>query len=406
MDFSHNPKTLDFLKRLSNFMTQNVYPIENKVYSEIHASNPDGNWKNWQIHPDITRLKVLAKEQGLWNMFLPDDKLGQGLSCLEYAPLAEETGKVLFAPEIFNCNAPDTGNIEVLYHFGNPAQQQKWLTPLLNGEIRSVFGMTEPDVASSDATNMAATIEANGDELILNGKKWWTTGLGHPNAKVMVFMGLSNPENDRHSQHSMVLVPLDTKGLEIKRMLSAYGDYDAPFGHGEVHLTNVRVPKENLLVGLGKGFAIAQGRLGPGRIHHCMRAIGMAEKALELAIKRGLERVAFGKPLIELGGNKERLAQARMLIEQSRLLTLQAAWKIDNLGVKNAMVDISAIKVVVPNMLQQVVDMALQIHGGAGMCNDFPIARFAAGARSLRLADGPDEVHMAMVSRLELKKYK
>ena len=275
-----------------------------------------------------------------------------------------------------------------------------------NGEIRTVFGKTEPDVASYDATNMEASIKADGDELILNGKKWWTTGLGHPNAKVMVFMGLSNPENDRHSQHSMVMVPLDTKGIEIKRMLSAYGDYDAPFGHGEVHLNNVRVPKENLLVGLGKGFAIAQGRLGPGRIHHCMRAVGMAEKALELGIRRGLARVAFGKPLIELGGNKERIAQARMLIEQSRLLTLQAAWKIDNLGVKNAMVDISAIKVVVPNMAQQVVDIALQLHGGGGMCNDFPIARFAAGARSLRLADGPDEVHMAMVSRLELKKYK
>jgi alkylation response protein AidB-like acyl-CoA dehydrogenase len=296
--------------------------------------------------------------------------------------------------------------MEVLYHFGNPAQQEKWLTPLLNGEIRSVFGMTEPDVASSDATNMAATVVAEGDDLVINGKKWWSTGLGHPHAKVMIFMGLSNPENDKHSQHSMVIVPLDTKGLHIKRMLTAYGDYDAPFGHGEVHFDNVRVPKENLLVGMGKGFAIAQGRLGPGRIHHCMRAIGMAEKALELAIKRGLSRVAFGRPLIELGGNKERIAQARMAIEQSRLLTLQAAWKIDNLGVKNAMVDISAIKVVVPNMLQDVVDMAVQLHGGGGMSNDFPLAKLAAGARSLRLADGPDEVHMAMVSRLELKKYR
>lgn len=406
MDFSHNPKTLDCITHLRSFMDEHIFPIENKVYAEIHEANPDANWKNWKIHPDITRLKALAKAQGLWNMFLPDAELGQGLSCLEYAPLAEETGKVLFAPEIFNCNAPDTGNMEVLYHFGNEFQQEKWLKPLLAGEIRSVFGMTEPDVASSDATNMEASVVLDGDELVLNGKKWWTTGLGHPNAKIMIFMGLSNPENDKHSQHSMVIVPLDSKGIEIKRMLSAYGDYDAPFGHGEVHLNNVRVPKENLLVGLGKGFAIAQGRLGPGRIHHCMRSIGGAEKCLELAIKRGLSRVAFGRPLIELGGNKERIAQARMLIEQSRLLTLQAAWKIDNLGVKNAMVDISSIKVVVPNMLQQVVDMALQIHGGGGMCNDFPIARFAAGARALRLADGPDEVHMAMVSRLELKKYK
>lgn len=406
MDFSHNPKTLDYIARIRAFMDEHVFPIEDKIYAEIHAANPDGNWKNWKIHPEITRLKKRAQEAGLWNLFLPDEKLGQGLSCLEYAPLAEETGKVIFAPEIFNCNAPDTGNMEVLYHFGNPAQQEKYLKPLLAGEIRSVFGMTEPDVASSDATNMAATIKVDGDDLVLNGKKWWTTGLGHPNAKIMIFMGLSNPENDKHSQHSMVIVPLDSPGIEITRMLSAYGDYDAPFGHGEVHLTNVRVPKENLLVGLGKGFAIAQGRLGPGRIHHCMRAIGAAEKSLELAIKRGLSRVAFGRPLIELGGNKERIAQCRMLIEQARLLTLQAGWKIDNLGVKNAMVDISAIKVVVPSMLEKVVDIALQIHGGGGMCNDFPIARFAAGARSLRLADGPDEVHMAMVSRLELKKYK
>lgn len=406
MDFSHSQKTKDYIARIRKFMQEHVFPVEDKIYAEIHQANPDGNWRNWSIHPEITRLKKLAKEQGLWNLFLPDAELAQGLSTLEYAPLAEETGRVIFAPEIFNCNAPDTGNMEVLYHFGNEQQKEKWLTPLLAGEIRSVFGMTEPDVASSDATNMAATIELDSDELVLNGKKWWTTGLGHPNAKIMVFMGISNPENPKHSQHSMVLVPLDTNGIEIKRMLSAYGDYDAPFGHGEIHLNNVRVPKENLLVGMGQGFAIAQGRLGPGRIHHCMRAIGMAEKALELAIKRGLSRVAFGKPLIELGGNKEKIAKARMQIEQSRLLTLQAAWKIDNLGVKNAMVDISAIKVVVPNMLQEVVDMALQIHGGAGMCNDFPIAKFAAGARSLRLADGPDEVHMAMVSRLELRKYK
>jgi alkylation response protein AidB-like acyl-CoA dehydrogenase len=265
--------------------------------------------------------------------------------------------------------------------------------------------MTEPDVASSDATNMQATVELDGDELVLNGKKWWTTGLGHPNAKIAIFMALSNPENDKHSQHSMVVVPLDTPGIEIKRMLQAYGDYDAPFGHGEMHFTNVCVPKENLLVGMGKGFAIAQGRLGPGRIHHCMRAIGGAEKALELAMQRGMSRTAFGKPLMMLGGNRERVAEARIAIEQARLLTLQAAWKIDNVGVKNAMVDISAIKVAVPKMLEEVVDMAIQIHGGAGMCNDFPLARLAAGARSLRLADGPDEVHKSMVARLELKKY-
>jgi hypothetical protein len=386
-------------------MKENVYPIEERIYAELEEMNPTGDWKNWKLHPELEALKVKAREQGLANLFLPDDELGKGLSCLEYAPLAEEMGRVPFSPEIFNCNAPDTGNMEVLYHFGSEQQKAKWLTPLLNGEIRSVFGMTEPDVASSDATNMAATIELDGDEVVINGKKWWSTGLGHPNAKVTVFMGLSNPENDRHSQHSMVLVPLDTPGIEIKRMLSAYGDFDAPYGHGEMHFTNVRVPKENIVMGLGKGFAIAQGRLGPGRIHHCMRAIGMAEKALELAIKRGLSRTAFGKPIIKLGGHQERIANARMAIDQARLLTLNAAWKIDAVGVKNAMTEISAIKVVVPKMLTEVVDMAIQLHGGAGMSSDFPLARFAAGARSLRLADGPDEVHQGMVTRLELKKY-
>lgn len=405
MDFSYSQRCQDYLAQIKQFMQQHVEPIEQEVYEFMHAENNHGNWRTWQLHPRVEALKTLAREQGLENLFLPDDTLGKGLTCLEYAPLAEEMGRCLFAPEIFNCNAPDTGNMEVLYHFGTDAQKAQWLTPLLAGEIRSVFGMTEPEVASSDATNMQAKIDINDDEIIVNGCKWWSTGLGHPNAKVTIFMGLSNPENDRHSQHSMVIVPLDTPGITINRMLTAYGDFDAPYGHGEMTFDNVRVPRENLLVGPGKGFAIAQGRLGPGRIHHCMRAIGMAEKALELTIKRGLSRVAFGKPLVKLGGNGERIAEARMLIEQARLLTLNAAWKIDNLGVKHAMVDISAIKVVVPNMLQQVVDMAIQMHGGAGMCNDFPLARFAAGARALRLADGPDEVHKGMVTRLELKRY-
>ncbi|MEP7702548.1 acyl-CoA dehydrogenase family protein [Paraglaciecola sp. 25GB23A] len=405
MNFAHNELTQGYLERLKAFMDEHIYPLETQIYAETHALNPDGNWRNWQVHPLIEPLKQKAKAAGLWNLFLPSAELGQGLSCLEYAPLAEQMGRCIFASEIFNCNAPDTGNMEVLYHFGDQAQQDKWLKPLLAGEIRSVFGMTEPDVASSDATNMQATVELDGDELVLNGKKWWTTGLGHPNAKVAIFMALSNPENDKHSQHSMVIVPLDSAGIEIKRMLQAYGDYDAPFGHGEMHFTNVRVPKENLLVGLGQGFAIAQGRLGPGRIHHCMRSIGMAEKALELAMQRGLSRTAFGRPLLKLGGNGERIADARIAIDQARLLTLYAAWKIDNVGVKHAMTEISAIKVAVPRMLEQVVDMAVQIHGGAGMCGDFPLARFAAGARSLRLADGPDEVHQAMVTRLELRKY-
>ena len=405
MDFSYSQRCVDYLQRVKDFMQTHIEPIEDEVYAFMHSQNNHADWRKWQLHPQVEALKVKAKEQGLWNLFLPDDKLGQGLTTLEYAPLAEQMGRCGFASEIFNCNAPDTGNMEVLYHFGDEQQQAQWLTPLLNGEIRSVFGMTEPDVASSDATNMQARIDIDDDEIVINGRKWWSTGLGHPNAKVTVFMGLSNPENDRHSQHSMVLVPLDTPGITINRMLTAYGDFDAPYGHGEMTFDNVRVPRSNLLVGPGKGFAIAQGRLGPGRIHHCMRAIGMAEKSLELAITRGLSREAFGKPLVKLGGNGERIAQARMLIEQARLLTLNAAWKIDNLGVKNAMVDISAIKVVVPNMLQQVVDFAVQMHGGAGMSNDFPLARFAAGARALRLADGPDEVHMGMVTRLELKRY-
>jgi alkylation response protein AidB-like acyl-CoA dehydrogenase len=405
MDFSHNAKTKDYLTRLQAFMQEHIEPIEEQVYAEMHELNPTGDWTQWKMHPVMEPLKQKAKDAGLWNLFLPDNELAEGLTTLEYAPLAEQMGRCLFASEVFNCSAPDTGNMEVLYHFGNESQKKEWLTPLLNGEIRSVFGMTEPDVASSDATNMAATIDVDGDELVINGKKWWSTGLGHPNAKVTIFMGLSNPENDKHSQHSMVIVPLDTPGIEIKRMLSAYGDYDAPSGHGEMHFANVRVPKENLIMGLGKGFAIAQGRLGPGRIHHCMRAIGGAEKALELAMKRSLTRTAFGKPLFKLGGNSERIAEARMAIDQARLLTLNAAWKIDNVGVKHAMTEISAIKVVVPKMLGDVVDMAVQIHGGAGMCEDFPLARYAAAARALRLADGPDEVHKGMVSRIELKKY-
>lgn len=405
MNFEPSAKSQDFLARLKTFMNENVYPIEQDILEENRRLNESSDWRTWQVSSRIEPLKAKARQAGLWNLFLPDADLAQGLTCLEYAPLAEETGRTLIAPEIFNCNAPDTGNMEVLYHFGNEAQKAKWLTPLLEGEIRSVFAMTEPDVASSDATNMEATIEADGEELILNGKKWWTTGLGHPDAKIAVFMGLSNPEGAKHSQHSMVIVPLDTPGVTITRMLSACGEYDAPYGHGEMELTNVRVPKENLIMGLGKGFVIAQGRLGPGRIHHCMRAIGAAERSLELMIKRGLSRNAFGKPLIQLGGNLERVAQARMAIDQARLLTLHAAWKIDTAGVKNAMTEISSIKVVVPNMLQQVSDMAIQIFGGAGVSADHPVAAFHAMGRVLRLADGPDEVHAGMVSRLELNKY-
>lgn len=405
MNFEHSARALDFIERMESFVATHIDPIESELNRELHTLNPTGDWRSWKVHPTIEKLKSQAKAEGLWNMFLPDAELGQDLSCLEYAPVAEITGRYLFAPEIFNCNAPDTGNMEVLYHFGDNQQKAQWLTPLLNADIRSVFGMTEPDVASSDATNMQATIEQDGDDLVINGKKWWSTGLGHPNAQVCIFMGLSNPDNDRHNQHSIVIVPLDSEGLEVKRMLTAYGDYDAPFGHGEMHLNNVRVPKSNIIMGLGKGFAIAQGRLGPGRIHHCMRAIGAAEKALRMAIDRGFSRVAFGQPILKLGGNGERIAEARMAIDQARLLTLNAAWKIDAVGVKNAMTEISAIKVVVPRMMESVVDMAIQLHGGGGISEDFPLARLAAGARALRLADGPDEVHMGMVTRLELKKF-
>jgi len=406
MDFEFNDKTKEYMSRLKSFMDEHVYPVEKEVLAENARINETGDWTKWQVPPLLAPLKQKAKEAGLSNLFLPDAELGQGLSCLEYAPLAEEMGRCLFGAEIFNCNAPDTGNMEVIYHFGNDAQKAEWLTPLLDGDIRSIFAMTEPDVASSDATNMRATIKEDGNNLVLNGTKWWSTGLGHPDAKIIIFMGLSNPDNHKYSQHSMVLVPLDTPGVKIERMMTACGEYDAPYGHGEVSFTDVVVPKENVIMALGAGFLIAQGRLGPGRIHHCMRAIGAAERALELMIKRGKSRVAFKKPILYLGGNLERVAEARMAIDQARLLTLYAAWKIDKYGVKDSMTEISAIKVVVPNMLAFVADMAIQIHGGAGVSADFPLAAFAAIARSLRLADGPDEVHRGMVSRLELAKYK
>ncbi|GGP74063.1 acyl-CoA dehydrogenase family protein [Shewanella ulleungensis] len=406
MNIYATEKSQQYLAKVKSFIDEQILPIEAELLAQNRRINHSSDWTQWQLLPQIETLKSQAKAKGLWNLFLPDATLGQGLTCVEYAPLAEEMGRSILAPEIFNCNAPDTGNMEVLYHFGNEQQQNQWLNPLLAGDIRSVFAMTEPDVASSDATNMQATIIEDGDDVIVNGRKWWSTGLGHPNSNVMIFMGLSHPDAPKHQRHSMVLVPVNTPGVNITRMLTAYGDFDAPYGHGEMELINVRVPKSNVIMGLGKGFEIAQGRLGPGRIHHCMRAIGAAERALALAIERGLSRVAFGQPIIKLGGNLERIAQARMSIEQARLLTLNAAWKIDNLGVKHAMTDISAIKVVVPNMLTQVVDMAIQLYGGAGMNHDSPLAGFATMARSLRLADGPDEVHMAMVSRLELAKYK
>jgi alkylation response protein AidB-like acyl-CoA dehydrogenase len=406
MDFTPNPRAQDYLKRTRDFFTTHIDPVAEDIRRHNREINHGTDWTRWQTIPLVEALKAKARAEGLWNFFLPDVTLGAGLSIQEYAPLAELMGRYEFAAEIFNCNAPDTGNMEVLYHYGNEWQQQTWLRPLLDGTIRSVFCMTEPGVASSDATNIEAKIVEEGDELVLNGRKWWSTGIGHPQAQVAIFMGLSNPEAPPHSRHSMVIVPLDAPGVRIERMLPVHGEYDPPYGHGEVVFENVRVPKSHLILGLGKGFEIAQGRLGPGRIHHCMRAIGGAEEALKLMIERGMSRQAFGKRLLELGGNLERVAHARMAIDQARLLTLYAAWKIDAVGVREATNEISAIKVVAPNVLQKVVDMAIQMHGGAGVSDDTPLAGLHAIARSLRLADGPDEVHCAMVARTELRKYK
>lgn len=406
MDFTPSPKARDYLARTRSFFTTHIDPVADDIRRQNRELNHGTDWTRWQTIPLVEALKTKARAQGLWNLFLPDATLGAGLSILEYAPLAELMGRYEFAAEIFNCNAPDTGNMEVLYHFGNAWQQQTWLRPLLDGTIRSVFCMTEPGVASSDATNMEASIVEDGDELVLNGRKWWSTGIGHPQAQVAIFMGLSDAKAPPHSRHSMVIVPMDTAGVRIVRMLPVHGEYDPPYGHGEVVFENVRVPKSHLILGLGRGFEVAQGRLGPGRIHHCMRAIGGAEEALKLMIERGLSRQAFGKRLLELGGNLERVAHARMAIDQARLLTLYAAWKIDAVGVREATNEISAIKVVAPNVLQKVVDMAIQMHGGAGVSDDTPLAGLHAIARSLRLADGPDEVHCAMVARTELRKYK
>lgn len=406
MDFQPSERAAQTAQRVRSFIDTHIAPIEAEHWAGILQRRHGGEWTEWQIPPRVEALKAKAREEGLWNLFLPDAELGAGLSVLDYAFSAEQTGRSMMAPEIFNCNAPDSGNMEVIWKYGNAEQKEKWLKPLLAGEIRSVFFMTEPDVASSDATNMAATAVVDGDHIVLNGKKWWSSGVGDPRCKIGIFMALTPDESkDRHHQHSMVLVPMDTPGVEIKRMLPVFGEYDEPHGHGEVHFHNVRVPIGNFISGPGRGFEIAQGRLGPGRIHHCMRCIGAAEKSLELAIQRGLQRTAFRKPLIDLGGNRERLAECRVAIDQARLLTLQAAWKIDTLGVMSALTDVSAIKVVAPTMLQNVVDFAIQIHGGAGVSHDTPLTMFFNQARSLRLADGPDEVHKGMIARLELKKY-
>ncbi|SDD50953.1 acyl-CoA dehydrogenase family protein [Actinokineospora iranica] len=400
MDFAHSAKAADYIARVGEFIRTEIDPVEPGYHRDLAAlSDP------WVVLPVIEELKAKARAQGLWNLFLPDETHGAGLRTVEYAPLAELMGRSAIAPEVFNCNAPDTGNMEVLHLYGSDEQQARWLAPLLRGEIRSAFCMTEPDVASSDATNMAATALVKGDEVVLNGTKWFSTGIGHPNCRVAIFMGLTDPDAPKHQQHSMVLVPLDTPGVEIGRMLPVFGRHDAPFGHGEVTFTDVRLPLDAIIAGPGRGFEIAQGRLGPGRIHHCMRLIGLAEKALDLACRRATERVAFGKPLANLGGNRERIADARIAIEQARLLVLSTAWKLDTHGLAGARSEVSQIKVVVPNMALGVLDLAIQLHGGAGMTDDFPLAAGYASARALRLADGPDEVHRGVVARIELKKH-
>ncbi|MFZ5723163.1 MAG: acyl-CoA dehydrogenase family protein [Pseudomonadota bacterium] len=405
MDFEMSARARETLERVRVFMKTHIEPVEYAYWNGMHEQRNGGDWSRWAHGPLLEELKAKAKAEGLWNLFLPDPELGGGLSVLEYAPIAEQTGRSLLAPEVFNCSAPDTGNMEVLWKYGSEAQKQQWLLPLLDGRIRSVFCMTEPDVASSDATNMQATAIVEGSAVVLNGKKWWSSGIGDPRAKIAIFMAHTpDPAKGRHSQHSMVLVPLDTPGVKVVRMLPVFGEYDEPHGHGEVHFDNVRVPVGNIIAGPGRGFEIAQGRLGPGRIHHCMRALGAAELALDLMIERGMKRNAFGKPLLNLGGNRERIADARIAIDQARLLTLYAAWKIDKVGALGAMTEISAIKVAAPNVLQTVADMAIQIHGGAGVSRDTPLAAIFALARVLRLADGPDEVHKGVIARLELMK--
>ena len=400
MDFAHSERTQALMQRLSLFMRDEVTPAEPAYFAALSGS---ADWRDWRQPAVMERLKSKAKQAGLWNLFLPDAELGAGLSNVEYAPLAEIMGRSFIAPEVFNCNAPDTGNMEVLVRYGSHAQKSRWLTRLLAGEIRSAFCMTEPDVASSDATNMRATAVIQGDEVVLNGRKWWSTGIGHPHCAFVIFMGLSDPHAVAHQRHSMVLCPLDAPGLKIERMLSAFQGHDEPSGHGEVSFSNVRLPADHVILGPGRGFEIAQGRLGPGRIHHCMRAIGAAERALALLCARATTRTAFGKPLIELGGNAAIVADLRTAIEQARLLTLKAAWLIDTRGVKGALSEISQIKVIAPAVAQKAADAAIQIHGGAGVSSDFPLAALYAHARVLRLADGPDEVHRGVIAKLELK---
>jgi acyl-CoA dehydrogenase len=397
MDFSYSARVEALRARLAAFMDEHVYPNEAAYFAAL-----DAGVTRWAVPPIIEELKARAREARLWNLFLPGHEHGAGLSNLEYAPLAEIMGRSRIAPEVFNCSAPDTGNMEVLARYGSEEQKKRWLEPLLRGEIRSAFAMTEPDVASSDATNIQSTITRSGDEYILNGRKWWTSGAMDPRCRIIIFMGKSNPEADRHSRQSMVLVPMETPGVSVLRALTVYGYDDAPHGHAEMAFDDVRVPRENLLLGEGRGFEIAQGRLGPGRIHHCMRLIGLAERALSSLCERATVRMAFGKRLADQGVVREAIANSRIEIEQARLLTLKAADLMDKVGNKTARAEIAMIKVVAPAMALRVIDRAVQVHGGAGVSDDFGLAAAWAGARTLRLADGPDEVHRQAIAKQEL----
>lgn len=394
MNFDYSKQTKELQKRLESFMDENIYPNEKAYYQEINSGD---RWLPLEL---IEKLKEKAKSEGLWNLFLPEVS---GLTNLEYAPLAEIMGRFYWASEVFNCSAPDTGNMEVLERYGSREQKETWLKPLLNGEIRSCFSMTEPEVASSDATNICASIEKDGNFYVLNGRKWWSTGAGDARCKLSIFMGKTDENAPKHLQQSMILVPMDADGVKIERNLQVFGFDDAPNGHSEISFTNVRVPASNLLLGEGRGFEIAQGRLGPGRVHHCMRLIGVAERALELMKNRAKLRIAFGKPLAEQGVIRHWIAEARNEIEMARLLVLKTAWMMDEVGNKVARKEIAMIKAVVPPMTLKIVDRAIQAHGGAGVCEDFPLANFWIIARMLQIADGPDEVHLESIAKMELK---
>ena len=400
MDFEFSERTKELQLRVQAFMDENVYPNESTYAEEVA-----GGETRWAPVPILEELKAKAKEEGLWNLFLPESDRGAGLSNMEYAPLCEIMGRVNWAPEVFNCSAPATGNMETLVRYASEEHQREWLDPLLEGEIRSAFAMTEPRVASSDATNIETRIERDGDEYVINGRKWWTSGIGDPRCKILIVMGKTDPDAPTYNQQSMILVPRDTPGINVHRMLNVMGFDDAPHGHGEVEFDNVRVPASNMLLGEGRGFEIAQGRLGPGRIHHCMRIVGVAERALDLMCKRAMERVTWGVTLADRGVTQERIANARIEIEMCRLLTLKAAYMMDTVGNKEARQEIAMIKVAAPNMARKIIDDAMQAHGGGAMSQEFPLSFMWSRMRALRFADGPDEVHRQQIARLELRRH-